>query len=228
MKPFIGYHFFHGVRKIAPREAYSRTLHAMSVFTDQKTSSNRAFILDLRDDPEGGPLDSLFQDLCVRYGPVSNTMGGIAVPGRPYFRAHYWTLSVEQFEESFSLLDNVHRDIPQSIERVHLQASWSFKFLEPKIATLLPDQEAMPVIDVRLGPGSSLNLTTGKKTSVNAWFLFPFENASLEFEDYVSRFQKELIFTFSPKHWRRWDVYPVRGLWPKKFVPNWYAGSRPS
>jgi hypothetical protein len=206
-------------------EAYSRTQHAMSMFTDQKTPSHRTFVLDLRDDPQGGPLESLFQALCIRFGPVSNTLGGIAVPGRPNYRAHYWTLSVKQFEESFSLLDTVHRDIPLSRERAHLRALWNFKFLEPKTATLLPNQEVMPVIDVRLGPGSSLNLTTGRKTSVNAWFLFPFESASLEFEDYVSRFQKELIFTFSSKHWRLWQLDPARGLWPKKFVPNWYAGS---
>lgn len=205
-------------------EAYSRTQHAMSMFTDQKTPSLRAFMLDLRDD-QGGPLESLFQDLCVQFGPVSNTMGGISVAGRPNFRAHQWTLSAEQFEESFSLLDAVHRNIPLSRERAYLQASWSFKFVEPETATLLPDQEAMPVIDVRLGSGSSLNLTTGRKTSVNVWFLFPFESASHEFEDYVSRFQRELIFTFSPKHWRLWKLYPVRGWWPKRFVPNWYTGS---
>jgi hypothetical protein len=228
MKRFIGYHFFHGVRRIAPVQAYSRTEHAMSMFTDQKTPSDRFFMLDLRDDPEGGPLESLFQDLCVQFGPVSHTMGGKPIPGRPYFRAHQWTLSAKQFEESFSLLDAVHRNIPQSRERAHLQAYWSFKFVEPTTATLLPDQEAMPVIDVRLGPGSSLNLTTGRKTSVYAWFLFPFESPTREFEDYVARFQKELIFTFSPKHWRLWKTYPVKGLWPRRFVPGWYISSDPS
>ena len=90
-------------------------------------------------------------------------------------------------------------------------------------ATLLPDQESMPVIDVRLGSGSSLNLTTGKKTSVNAWFLFPFESASGEFDDYVSRFQKELVFTSSQEHWRLWKFYPVRGWSTKRFAPSWYT-----
>jgi hypothetical protein len=45
---------------------------------------------------------------------------------------------------------------------------------------------------------------------------------------FVCRFQKELIFKFSPKHWRLWNFYPVRGWWPKKFVPNWYEGSESS
>jgi hypothetical protein len=108
-------------------------------------------------------------------------------------------------------------------ERAKLQVSWSFKFIEPETSLLLPDQEDMPVIDVRLGRGSSLNLTTGGKTSVNAWFLFPFESASQDLEHYVSRLQNELIFEFSPKHWRLWNHYPKRGLWPKKFVPSWYG-----
>jgi hypothetical protein len=85
----------------------------------------------------------------------------------------------------------------------------------------------VPEIDVRLGPGSSLSFTTGTKTSIYAWFLFPFESASPEFEQYVCRFQKELIFKFSPKHWRFWNQYPKRGWWPKKFVPSWY-GLQPS
>jgi hypothetical protein len=224
MKRFIGYHFFHSVRKIAPVEAYSRTQHAMSVFTNQKVLSIRAFMLDMRDD-HGGPLESLFQNLCVQFGPVSGTMKGISVRGGPNYRAHQWILSAKQFQESFSLLTAVHRDIPLSRERAHLQASWSFKFVEPVSGALLPDQEAMPVIDVRLGSGSSLNLTTGKKTSVNAWFLFPFESPSRDFEDYVARFQKELIFTFSPKHWRLWKSYPVKGLCPRRFVPGWYISS---
>ena len=224
MKRFIGYHFFHGAGKITPAEAYSRTQRAMNLFTDQKTPSYRAFILDLRDD-QSGPLESLFQDLCVKFGPVTNTMKGIWPGGGPNYRAHWWALSATQFEESFSLLEAAHRDIPLSRDRAHVQASWSFKFIEPDTAMLLPDQESMPVIDVRLGPGSSLNLTTGKNTRINAWFLFPFESATQEFEHYVSRFQKELIFKFSPEHWRLWNFYPVRGWWPKRFVPNWYTSS---
>lgn len=224
MKPFIGYHFYHGAGRIASTEAYSRTQHAMSIFTDQKTPSHRTFILDLRDD-QGGPLESLFQSLCLRFGAVSTTMKGVSIDGGPDYRAHYWTLSPEQFQEAFSLLETVNRDIPLSRERTYIQASWHFKFNDPDTGVVLPDQDSMPVIDVRLGPGSSLNLSTGKKTFVNAWFLFPFESASPEFERYVSRLQKELIFKFSPKHWRLWKVYPVRGLWPKRFVPGWYMSS---
>ena len=44
----------------------------------------------------------------------------------------------KQFEESFSLLKAAHRDIPASRGRASLQASWSFKFVEPETATLLP------------------------------------------------------------------------------------------
>jgi len=227
MKPFIGYHFCHGAGRIAPTEAYSRTQQAMSTFSDQKAPSQRAFILDLRNE-QGGPLEALFQSLCVQFGPVGSTMRGISIDGGPDYRAHYWNLSAQQFEESFSLLEGIHKNVPLARERTHIQASWHFKFVDPETATVLPDQESMPVIDVRLGPGSSLNLTTGKNTSVNAWFLFPFESPSQEFDRYVAQLQKELIIRFSPKHWRLWKLYPVRGLWPRKIVPSWYASSRGS
>jgi hypothetical protein len=228
MKRFIGYHFFHGAGKIAPANAYYRTQSAMSLYSDQETPSRRDFMLDLQNDPEGGPLESIFHELCLKYGPVSRTTKGISLSG-PSYRAHQWELRDEQVAEALSLLETVHREIPASRDRAHLQAFWKFKFVEPETRTLLPDQESMPEIDVRLGPGSSLSITTGKKTWVNAWFLFPFDSSSSpEFEHYVCRFQKELIFKFSPKHWRLWNFYPVRGWWPKKFVPNWYEGSESS
>jgi hypothetical protein len=45
VKRFIGYHFFHRIRRIAPRDAYSKTKNAMNLFTDEKSPSYRAFIL---------------------------------------------------------------------------------------------------------------------------------------------------------------------------------------
>jgi|GEM_PF-3049917 hypothetical protein len=224
MKPFIGYHFLHGAGAIPPAKAHSRTQQAMSLFTDQKTPSQLMFNLDLQND-QGGPLESVFQRLCDRFGPISNTMRGISMDGGPDYRLHYWNLNTEQFEGAFSLLDTLSRDVPLARERAHIQASWRFKFVDPDTGIVLPDQQDMPVIDVRLGAGSSLLLTTGKTASAYAWFLFPFENTSPEFESYVSRFQKELIFKFSAKHWRLWKAYPVRGWWPKKIVPGWYGAS---
>jgi len=198
----------------------------MSLFTDQKSPSYRAFMLDLRDD-QGGALELLYEDLCAQFGPVSNTMKSISVGGAAIFRAHWWNLNADQFEQAFSLLDSVYRDIPLAKERAKLQASWSFRFVDPDTSSLLPEQEDIPVIDVRLGRGSSLNLTTGGKTSANAWFLFPFESASQDFEHYVYRFQKELLFKFSPNHWRLWNHYPNRGWCPKKIVPSQF-GPQPS
>lgn len=221
MKPFIGYHFFHGAGKITPSDAYRRTQRAMSMFTDHNAPSYRGFSLDMRDE-QAGPLQSLFHDLCGQFGPPTHTSTSISPPSIPTYRCHYWTLNTEQFERTFSLLEAVNKDIPKARERAYIRASWSFKFVQPETGHLLPGQENMPEIDVRLGPGSSLNLTTGAKTLVNAWFLFPFDTDSRDLSDYVCRFQGELIFKFSPKHWRLWKRYPVRGWWPKKIVPQWY------
>lgn len=219
MKQFIGYHFFQGAGRIAAADAYYKTQEAMSLYTDQKTPSSRCFMLDLANDPKGGPLESLFDELCLKYGPVTCTSNDFS---RTY-RAHHWDLTDERVAEALSLLEAVHRKTPASRNRAHIQAFWRFKFVDPENGVLLPDQDNMPEIDVRVGPGSSLNFTTGTKTSIYAWFLFPFESPSPEFEQYVCRFEKELIFKFSPKHWRLWKHYPVRGLWPKKFVPSWYS-----
>jgi hypothetical protein len=221
MKPFIGYHFFHGVGKIAPAKAYSRTQRAMNDFADQKAPSYRGFILDMRDD-EGGAFQSAYEALCAEFGPVTNTMKSLSAQGAPTYRAHYWTLALERFESSFMVLEKIRNDIPAVEDRVSVQASWSLKFVRPNTGITLPNQESMPEIDMRLGPGSSLTLTTGHKTSANAWFLFPFESISQDFDDYVQDFQKALIFKFSPSHWRLWKFHPTRGWSPKKIVPSWY------
>ena len=63
MKRFIGYHLLQGAGRIAPADAYYRTQGAMSLYTDQKTPLRRSFMLDLANDPEGGPLESLFHEL---------------------------------------------------------------------------------------------------------------------------------------------------------------------
>jgi hypothetical protein len=221
MKRFIGYHFFHGVGRIPPDDAYYRTQNAMGKYSDQKVPSRRTMLLDLRDDPEDSPLEPLFKELCRKYGPVSDTSRGIPQSG-PEYRAHRWDLNGEQVEEALSSLEMVYREIPASRNRAHVQAFWTFKFIEPETGALLPDQADMPQIDMRLGGGSSLGLATGSKTSVNAWFLFPFESASTEFEHYACELQKDMIFKFSPKYWRLWNHYPKRGWWPRKFVPSWY------
>lgn len=218
MKRFIGYHFLQDAGRIAPADAYYRTQGAMSLYTDQETPLRRSFMLDLADDPKGGPLESLFRELCLKYGPVSHTTSDVS----RIYRAHQWELSDEQVGEALCFLEVIHRENPSSKNRAKVTAFWKFKFVDPETGTLLPEQD-MPEIDVRLGPGSSLSFTTGTKTSIYAWFLFPFERASPEFEQYVCRFQKELIFEFAPKHWRFWNHYPERGWWPKKFVPGWYG-----
>jgi hypothetical protein len=223
MKPFIGYHFLHRAGKIAPADAYYKSQSVMSLYSDQKTPSRRTLMLHLEKDPGGGPLESLFHELCRKYSPISHTTRGFSLG--PNDRAHQWELRDEEVAEALSLLEIAHAQIPLAKDRLQVTAFWRFKFVEPGTDKLLPDQESLPEIDFRLGPGSSFSLTTGKKTSVYAWFLFPFESPSPEFEDYACRFQSELIFKFSPKHWRLWKSYPVRGWWPKKFVPNWYARS---
>jgi hypothetical protein len=63
MKRFIGYHFFHGVGKIRPQEAFDKTQSAMLAYSDQKSPSHFGYMLDMQTD-QGGPLETLFHDLC--------------------------------------------------------------------------------------------------------------------------------------------------------------------
>jgi hypothetical protein len=214
MKRFIGRYFFHGAGKIEPADAYYRTKRPMSLSADQKTPSRHSFMLDLANDPEGGPLELLVHEQCRKYGPVSRTAKGFALNG-PNYRAHQWELSNEQVSEALSLLETVHKESPASKNRAHVQKFWRFKFVDPDSGTLLPDQENMPEIDVRVGPVRP-GLHEGNKTSLYAWFPFPLEEASPDFEHSVVGFQNQLIFSFSSKHWRFWNFYPVRGWWPKK------------
>jgi hypothetical protein len=196
----------------------------MSLYTDQKTPSRRSFMLDLANDPKGGPLESLFHELCLKYGPVSRTTNDIF---RTY-RAHQWELSDEQVAEALSLLEAVHRETPASKNRAHVQAFWRFKFIDPESGALLADQDNMPEIDVRLGPGSSLSFTTGTKTSLYAWFLFPFESASPDFDTVCLRLSKRVdIQVFSealapmellPSAWVVAEEVRAELVWARIFV----------
>lgn len=194
----------------------------MQTFSDQRSPSGHSLVLDLRDNQDG-PLLGLFDELQKRFGDHYETMRGIFVSPADGndFRAHQWKVNAEQFGDSFGLLQSILRDRPAARGRVCLRAWWQFKFADPETSQVLAGQDDVPIIDIRLGAGSSLTLNVGSKTSVNAWFLFPFEFDSPELLRYGPAFEKSMIFKFSPKHWRKWCF--SKGEWrPRKFVPAWH------
>jgi len=219
MKPFIGYHFLHGAGKIGRAQAYIQSHHAMQVFSDQIQPTLFSIMLNMRAD-NSESLEYRVRRICDSFGPVQHTTTS---PTSKEFRAYNWKLTAEQFQKAFTLLDEFDRQDPSLDDRTSLHASWKFKFVEPKTGQVLAGQESLPMIDFRLGPGSSLNFGAFKRASVYAWLLFPFEDPNAEdFRDYALRFQKELVFKFSPKHWRLWRF--SRGEWqPRRFVPDWYC-----
>jgi len=218
MKPFIGYHFLHGAGKIGRQQAYAKVSHAMRTFSDQSQPSFLSIMLNMRAD-HSEALEYRVRRICDSFGPVGHTTTS---PTWKEFRAYNWKLTSEQFERGFTMLDEFDRQDPWLADRTFLQASWKFKFVEPRTGQVLPGQENLPMIDFRLGPGSTLNFSAHKGVSVYAWFLFPFENPAPDFEDYVDRFQNELIFKFLPKHWRLWR-FSTDEWRPRRFVPSWYG-----
>ena len=218
MQPFIGYHFLHSAGKIGRRQAYVKVSHAMKTFSDQSQPNFLSMMLNLRAETSEA-LEYRVRRICDSFGPVDRTTTS---PTWTDFRAYTWILTSEQFERGFSLLDEFDQQDPSLADRTFLQASWKFKFVEPKTGQVLPAQDNLPLIDFRLGPGSSLNFSAHKGVAAYAWFLFPLESPAPDFEDYVDRFQKELIFKFSPKHRRLWR-YSKNEWRPRRFVPSWYA-----
>lgn len=218
MQPFIGYHSLHGAGKVGRRQAYAKVSHAMKTFSDRSEPNFLGMMLNMRADTSEA-LEYRVRRICDSFGPVDRTTTS---PTWKEFRAYNWRLTPEQFESGFSLLEEFDRRDPSLADRTFLQASWKFKFVEPSTGQVLPGQENLPAIDFRLGPGSTLNFSAYKGTSVYAWFLFPFDSPTPDFEDYVGRFQKELIFKFSPKHWRLWR-YSKEQWRPRRFVPSWYG-----
>ena len=219
MKPFIGYHFLHGAGRIGRAQAYAQLHQAMRVFSDQNQPTVFSMMLNMRAD-NSESLEYRVRRICDSFGPVQHTTTS---PTWKAFRAYNWKLTSEQFQTGFLLLDEFDQRDPSLADRTSVHASWKFKFVEPRTGQVLSGQEDLPMIDFRLGPGSSLNFGASKKASAYAWLLFPFEDPMAgDFRDYVARFQKELIFTFSPKHWRLWRF--SRGEWrPRRFVPSWYC-----
>jgi hypothetical protein len=67
MRPFLGYHFFHTVGNIAPREAFARTQRAMQSFTDCPEPTRCAITLNVGTERQG-PLEAAGRILCDTYG----------------------------------------------------------------------------------------------------------------------------------------------------------------
>jgi hypothetical protein len=216
MTPFIGYHFFHRAGRIGRAQAYAKIHRAMEDFSDQKAPILLSMMLDMRAD-NSDALEFRVRRICDTFGPVEHTT---ASPTWKEYRAYDWRLGPESASAALALLDEFDQQDASLADRTFFRASWKFKFVEPETRCVLPGQEGLPILDFRLGPGSSLNFAAHKGAAVNAWFLFPFEEPTADFQNYVARFQEQLIFKFSPKHWKHWRF--VRGEWKaRNFVPNW-------
>jgi len=210
---FIGYHCFHTGRRCPPREAYAKTELALKRYSDRDEPSDGWWTLEMWSE-EKGPMDSLCSEVCRRYGPIDRIWPGSS-SGGPGLKTYQWKLNPGQFPGALELLEHEQEKLPSFRERMRIQVWWEFKFVNPENRDVLPGQENLPVLDMRLPAGSSLTLSLGDRAKVNAWFLFPFEEVSREFESYVGGFQKSMLFRFSPRHWRAWS-YSRAGRWRPK------------
>ena len=124
--------------------------------------------------------------------------------GRPNFNWwYYWELKQDLVRWNIS-----SKNLEKKIEVVTADGnlligmSWEFNFIDPHTGALLPNQDAIPMVDERRPKtGIYLRLSSTAKT-ISVWFAFPFEELNAWNLKYLQEIQENLPFKFSSKNWK--------------------------
>lgn len=127
-------------------------------------------------------------------------------------RTYTWYLkSVKDVEDGLQLLDAFASYPPNDPSPLVLSFMWRFYFIDPDTKEVLPGQDKIPMIDSRL-QNSQLYLRLGQKSTVSAWFTFPFEEWNEQSKLYIRTITSGAPFKCADKHWRLWK-YSNNGKW---------------
>ena len=133
-----------------------------------------------------------------------------------YYR---WKLKPKQIPKGFELL-NIYKDLPPNdYGPIVLSSKWHFQFLDEHTRELLTGQDKIPIIDFRQ-QNSQLYLRLGQKSTISAWFAFPFSSIDDSAYRYLTTLIKQLPFKPSDKHWRIWRLSKNGNWTPSKIEIN--------
>lgn len=106
--------------------------------------------------------------------------------------------------------------LQQQYQNITFSALWCFYFTDPNSKEVLPGQDSIPVIDVRL-KNSQIYWRHGKTSSISLWFTLPFKEFDDQAINYIKLLHANLPVKLSRHHWRLWRN-SKNGLSPKKLT----------
>lgn len=127
-------------------------------------------------------------------------------------RSVSWSVSSRKVRDIITLLG--------ISDRYTFITTWKFHFKYPDSNLVLPGQNLIPTIDERLY-NSQIHLRLSKnKSTVSAWFTFPFSDLTKETLEYIEGVENALPFKFSRKTWRHWSLSKNGNWTPKRIEIN--------
>ncbi len=127
-----------------------------------------------------------------------------------------WRLSQKDIEKGLMIVDKFSHLPKNKFGPITLSLKWHFHFISQESKLELKGQNQLPIIDSR-NHNSQLYVRFGQKSTISAWFAFPFETLDKNAYDYISRIVQDLPFKPSEKHWRIWQK-SSKGNWTPKVV----------
>ena len=115
-----------------------------------------------------------------------------------------WNLNHKKLEEALTLLDNYAHLPRNEYGPLVLSLKWEFYFVDPNTKTPFKNQEKIPIIDDRRH-NSQLYLRLAQRSTMSAWFAFPFSSLDDVATNYFIELKSHLPFKPSGKHWRIWS-----------------------
>lgn len=149
-------------------------------------------------------------------GPKASVWFMIKTFGLPVWSLNYY-LATREFTLKFRVGKNkIERAVNLRDEFVNVtfSATWLFKFIDPETGQVLPGQDNIPVVDIRLH-NSQVYMRLGKGATVSLWFTLPFSGLTDDAVRYIKLLKNNLPVKLSYNHWRVWKLSNGR-LIPRK------------
>lgn len=175
-------------------------------FLDQYSNNPDHFKADIIFTPDGKASGlKMFWRLCKNFGlPRWSLSQYITTKNNSFtwFVSNGGLNKAMQFTHTFSSLT--------------LAIAWKFRFIDPVSKIMLPQQDKIPVIDVRMF-NSQVYLRSSHTSTVSVWFAIPFNPASNTDIAYLKLIRRDFPIKLSTKHWKIWKK-SKNGKWISRNV----------
>lgn len=192
----------HSLGKLNMEDSYQKTKEFILNHTDSELPSD--IRLTIYESPSGD------YDAIKLKRKASKLFGLFPKKGNGYLsdkqiRYWEWKVKANDFNKAFGFVQENNIKIRQILGPIEISCLWVFKFKSLKTGNIYPDQDKIPQLDIRQ-KNSQIYLKLSNKSTLSAWFAFPYADFDSDFKKIVDNMQTDLPFQFSDKSWRQWTL----------------------